>query len=47
MLTGLNTDINIYINWIEYGRKPLILTGLNMDVNIDVNWIEYGHKHQC
>jgi len=40
MLTGLNMYVNIYVNWIEYGRKHLILTGLNMDVNIYVNWIE-------
>jgi len=35
MLTGLNMDINIYVDWIEYG------------LNIYVNWIEYGHKHLC
>jgi len=23
MLTGLNMDVNIYVNWIEYGRKHL------------------------
>jgi len=23
MLTGLNMDVNIYVNWIEYGHKHL------------------------